>query len=64
MLKVVKSMRLSVVIFWSTVGLHQSSVLIHLLFIIELEALSAEITSGCPEKLLNVSDMTLVSEIL
>ena len=46
------------------VGLHQGSVLSPLLFIIVLEALSREITSGCPEVLFHVEDLEFVSETL
>ena len=46
------------------VGLHQGSVLSPLLFIIVLEALSREITSGCPEVLFHAEDLEFVSETL
>ena len=46
------------------VGLHQGSVLSPLLFIKLLEALSREIRSECPEKLLYAYDLALVSETL
>ena len=46
--------------FLVQVGLHQGSVF----FIILLEALSKEIGSGCPEKLLCAYHLTLISETL
>ena len=45
-------------------GLHQGSVLSLLLFIIELEALSRYIRSGCPHKMLYADDLELISETL
>ena len=44
------------------VGVHQGSVLSPLLFIIVLEALSAELTTGCPWELLYADDLALVAK--
>ena len=44
------------------VGVHQGSVLSPLLFIIVLEALSAEFTTGCPWELLYADDLALVAK--
>ena len=46
------------------VGVHQGSVLSHLLFIIILEALSIEFRTGCPWELLYADDLVLVAETM
>ena len=49
--------------FLVQVGLHQGSVLIHVLFIIMLKALSREVRSGCPKELFYAGGLALVSEV-
>ena len=44
------------------VGVHQGSVLSPLLFIIVLEALSREFSTGLPWELLYVDDLVLIAE--
>ena len=44
------------------VGVHQSSVLSPLLFIIVLEAISREFRTGCPSKLLYADDLVVSAE--
>ena len=46
------------------VGVHQSSVLSPLLFIIVLEALSTELHTSCPYKPLHADDLVLIAETL
>ena len=48
--------------FLVQVGLHQGSVLSLLLFILVSVELSREIRQGCPEELLNATDLELVCE--
>ena len=50
--------------FERKVGLHQSSVLSPLFFITVLEALSRELHTSCPCKLLDADDLVLIAETL
>ena len=50
--------------FGVNVGVHQGSVVSSLLFILVLEALSRELRTGVPWKLLYADDLVLISESL